>query len=837
MIVRSEQQTSQRQRILGELGVREDGLTHVQVEEVRAAVGCNEVREYRKPWWKLFVSQFRDVLVLLLLAAAAASLAVPLLREGRLGPEDGINAVVILAIVVLNAVLGFFQESRAERAIALLRQLSAPHVKVRRDGRISILPARELLPGDVMLLEAGDRVSADARIVVSASLETDESSLTGESVPVAKSAQEHCPNDIGSPGMVLSGTLVTRGSAEVVVTATGYRSEIGKIATMVMELESPSTPLQLQLKKAGKLIGLLVVALCAAIFVFGILKGMPLTEMFFTAVSLAVAAVPEGLPAIVTICLAIGVQRMIGKHALIRRLDAVETLGCVTVICADKTGTITENRMRVERIWTAEEVEREAVLEAAASCNRAELPDIGDPTELALLAAAEEGRIERLPIADEEVPFTSEAKYMVTVHERDGERLRYLKGAPEVVAKFCRGDMSVMLRESERLSAAGSRVLAVARGEPCAVKLLGLIALIDAPRAQVAHSIGEARRAGVRTIMITGDHPATALAVARSVGIVTDKVIDGTQLERMGTAELKDALRETSVFARVQPVHKVKILTSLQETGEVVAMSGDGVNDAPALKRAHVGIAMGMKGTDIARESAAMVLTDDNYATIVAAIAEGRRIYDNIRKFVLFLMRANVGEIAIVAVAMFIGLPLPLLPLHILWINLVTDSFPALSLAAEEGEADNMLRPPRRSGEGIFTGEWTLLFLAAFLNAAASLGMYAYVLSDPGNSLVIARTTALTTTILFQLFLAFSTHTKRVVFREPLLQNRWLLGAIGLSIIVHLLLLYTPLGAFFSVLPLPLTVWVQMLAVTFVAFLLLEAAKVVLRGKPGEVSY
>jgi len=767
------------------------------------------------------------MMIYILLGAVAISLVLPFLSHGNLSREDLINAVVISAIVIFNAFFGFIQEMRAEDAIALLKKLSAPNAKVRRNGIVQLIPSREIVPGDLVLLEAGDRTQADGRIVVSSSLEVDESSLTGESVPVSKTI-ETTPNlDFGSPGMMYAGTHVTRGSGEVVVLSIGLGTEIGKVTSLVMNLKPPPTPLQIQLKSAGRVIASLVLGLCAVIYLLGVARGIPAFEMFFTAVTLAVAAVPEGLPAIVTICLALGVQRMTRKKALIRRLDSIETLGSVTVICADKTGTMTENRMQVRTVWVPPGSDELKALEIGAACNRAELPDIGDPMEVALIDAARKKNLVRLPIVEEEEPFTSETKYMVTIHRQNGRTLRYLKGAPEVIAGLCpEANRAEMLRENEKLSAEGCRVIAVAEGTPGEVVCRGLIAFIDPPRRDLDISIKQAKEAGVRTIMITGDHPATALAVAHAAGLATERVIIGQELEKMSVEELQAALQTTSVFARVQPAHKVKILNALQESGEVVAMSGDGVNDAPALKRSHIGIAMGLKGTEIARESAAMVLMDDNYATIVTAIAEGRRIYDNIKKSVLFLMRSNIGEVAIIALAIFIGIPLPFMPLQILWMNLVTDSFPALALAAEEGERDIMQRPPRGGGDGIFTGQWSLIALTAALSTVVTLGLFAYSLKVLVLDLDAARTVALTATIVFQMFLSVSTHTDKTVLSEPVNSiTRWLIGSIALSLLLHLVLLYTPLNNLFKVVPLSFGLWVLIIAINIIAFLIIEGAK------------
>lgn len=819
--------TSERLAILKELQASERGLSVTEVEKARATHGFNEITTRKEPLWKVFLSQFQDVMVYILLGAVLVSVLVPLVHAGTVQKHELMNAGIILAIVIINAILGFVQEWRAENAIALLKKLSAPHVKVRRDGVTVMLPARELVPGDLMIVEAGDRISADARIIASSSAEADESSLTGESVPAAKRYEKVIEKgSVFSPGLLYSGTLVTRGSAEAVVQSIGIKTEIGKITAMVMELKPPPTPLQLELKRTGERIGILVLVLCAAIFVIGLAQGMEPVELFFTAVSLAVAAVPEGLPAIVTICLAIGVQRMIKSNALIRRLDAVETLGNITVICADKTGTMTENRMSVTDVWTAPNCDALALAQAAASCNRAELPDIGDPTEIALLKHAESVSAERLPIDEEDVPFTSEAKYMVTTHTLDGKKVKFYKGAPEVIARFVSEAEARDIKEnSDEYSKKGLRVLAAARDSGSGPVSLGLIAMMDPPRQGVRESIKLARDAGIRTIMITGDHPATALTIARNVGIESAGVVDGTQLEAMDTDALKQTLQTVSVFARVQPAHKVAILQALQETGEIVSMSGDGVNDAPALKKAHVGIGMGFRGTDIAREAAAMVLTDDNYSTIVAAIAEGRRIYDNIKKFVIFLVRCNIGEVLIIAGAMVLGLPLPLLPLHILWINLVTDSFPALALAAEPAEKGIMNRPPRGKHEGIFTGEWTLLLLAGVLSMIIGLGMFMVSLHYFPDDLVLARSVTMTSSIFFQLLLAMSTRTKRSVFLQSPFGNPWLVGAVTLSVLAQALLLLTPLAPLFSVKPIPLLLAEEILITSLLAFALFEIVK------------
>ncbi len=820
---------SSRDAILLALHTRAHGLTIHEVNARRVQYGRNSIPSAKKSIIKAFFRQFNDIMVYILLIAAAVSILVPYLQEGVFHTEEMIDAGVILAIVLINAVLGFVQEWRAENAIALLKSLSAPQVKVRRSGTVSIIPAEDLVPGDIMLLEAGDRVSADARVIASSQLEADEASLTGESLPVQKVVEETIAhNDSFSRGMVYAGTLITRGSGECAVIAIGIHTEIGKITQMVAETEVPETPLTIELKKTGGRIGIIVLALCAIIFAIGLMRGIGVNELFFTVVSLAVAAVPEGLPAIVTLCLAFGVRRMTEKHALVRKLDAIETLGSVSIICADKTGTITQNKMTVVEAWQPEGSSYERLIQSALSCNHAVLPDIGDPTEVALLQYNLRN-IERLSIAEEEVPFSSEEKYMVTSHERTEGKVWYMKGAPESVARFIDKSASEqMLAKAQQFSEQGMRVLAFAERTALSEEkyvLLGLLVMIDPPRAGVKHAIERALHAGIRTVMITGDHPLTARAIALQVGIHTERVIIGEELETMDEEDLLHALKTVSVFARVRPVHKVRILEAFQSQGRIVAMSGDGVNDAPALKRANVGIGMGKNGTDIAREASSIVLTDDNYTSIVDAIAEGRRIYDNICKFVLFLLRSNIGEVCIIAASIFLGLPLPLLPIQILWINLVTDSFPALALSVEPAERALMSRPPRKVGVGMFEGEWGLLLLAGVLNAGLVLILFTLALKQFNNDLALARSVAMMTTILFQMFLALSSRVRRGWFFQALHKNPWLLAAITVALGLQGLFFVTPLGAMFSVSSIPLLLAEEIIGFTILGFLFFEGIK------------
>ncbi len=810
--------------ILQEMHAREEGLTDEEVLQHRATCGYNEIPKKQKSAFKQFLKQFNNTMVFILLGATLVSLAAPLLRGEMIHSDEIVNVVAILSIVFLNAILGFVQEGKAERAIEMLSQLSAPQVRVRRNGAVAVIPARELVVGDTMLIEGGDKISADAIITESSSLMVDQSSLTGESVAEAKKV---CTPEERSSGVgtVFAGTIVTLGSGEAIVSAIALNTEIGKVASLVMSTESPKTPLQKKLEAMSGKIGLLVVGICIAVFGIGIVKSINPMAMLFTAVSLAVAAVPEGLPAVVTICLAIGVQRMYRKNALVRRLDAIETLGSITIICADKTGTMTQNSMTVVEEWVRNDSERTLLAQIMASCNRAQEPNIGDPTEVALLRYAKEKMAERFRIESEPVPFTSEEKYMITTHEIDGHIVSFAKGAPEVIERLCSDTSQEISSQNERMAKQGMRVLAGAIDRGNGFECIGLMGMVDPPREGVKDAIARARNAGIRTIMITGDNPLTAANIAAEVGIETERVIVGKELDTMSTEELSQALSVVSVFARVLPIHKVTILETLQSMGHIVAMSGDGVNDAPALKRAHVGIAMGNKGTDIARESAAMVLVDDNYRTIVSAIEEGRRIYENIRTFVLFLLRTNIGEVLMIVGALLVNLPLPLLPLHILWVNLVTDSFPALALAAEKGKQGIMNRPPRLPTESILSGQLLLTVVAGLLNAGCVLIVFALLLQAHPENESLARSAALTVTVLFQCYMAFSTRVKTSVFLRSPLENPWLIFAVIGSLIVHVIMLESPLNRVLFTVSLPLYVWLWSVAAATIGCILFECVK------------
>ncbi|MCB9664695.1 MAG: cation-translocating P-type ATPase [Alphaproteobacteria bacterium] len=808
--------------VLAALTTTPSGLTDAEAERRRAELGANELPHAAPSFWRRLVRQFQDVLVLVLVAALALAVATPFLEGGPIAPASFLDAAVIGAILVLNTVLGLVQEGRAERAIQALQALSAPRVRVRRDGLDRVLPSAELVPGDVVVLEAGDRVAADARVLQEAHLEVDESTLTGESLPTDKTAEPVAADAVVAEqrSMVFSGTLVTRGSGLVVVTATGLHTQTGRIARLVTEAVLPETPLQAQLRRLGRTLGLVALGIVAAVVAVGVARAMPLLEVLLVGLALAVSAVPEGLPAVVTVSFALGVRQMARQQALVRRLDALETLGAVTTIATDKTGTLTANRMEVVDAWVAPGATRRELALAMASCNHACLPELGDPTELALLAWAAGLDVERLAIAEEEIPFTSEERYMRTRHEG----LAFVKGAPERLADLVAAtDLGPFLAEADARARRGERVLAAAVDHGDGLALLGLVGMEDPPREGVADALAEARAAGIRTVMVTGDHVVTAQAIARRVGL-PDAAMEGRALDGLSPEALQEAVARVSVFARVSPHHKVVLCQALQARGEVVAMTGDGVNDAPALKAAHVGVAMGGRGTEVAREAAAIVLADDHYRTIVRAVREGRRIHDNIRRFVLYLLRANFDELLLVLTALAVGWPLPFLPIHVLWINLLTDGLPALALATEPAAPDVMSRPPRPASQGLLTGEGGRLVASVAVCYLATLAFFAWqVQVAPSED--AARTATLTLAIGLELLLAFSARTDGPAWRRDPRTNPWLLRAVGIVVGAHALLLLTPLGTAFHLEAIPASTWPVLLGVAGAAFLALEGVK------------
>ena len=745
-----------------------NGLSEAEASRRLAEGGPNEIEQaLRHTPLRMLAAQLSSSMILVLLAAALVS--------GIVG--DLADTVAILVIVLLNAVIGVVQEYRAERSVAALRRLAAPVARVLRDGLDGSVPASEIVPGDIVRLEAGDVVTADARVLGTVDLQLDEAPLTGESQPILKHTEtlEDAELPIGDRrNMVYSGTLVTSGHGEGLVVATAMDTELGRIADLLQREESVKAPLQVRLSRLGKNLAYAVLAISAVVFGAGLLRGEPVLLMFLTALSLAVAAIPEALPAVVSISLALGARKMIRHRALVRNLPAVETLGSVTTICSDKTGTLTRNEMRVEAVVAAgQRAERLSstplaggpwdLLARAIALNNDARPSAdgtgfqGDPTEVALYEAGQGAGFQKRELEREtprvgELAFEGSRRRMTTLHSLPEGVMAFVKGAPETVLERCRDalstegnaalDAAAVLDEADRLAAEGYRVLAFAYRRfdsmpetgladeiESRLTYLGLVALLDPPRDEAAGAVEECQRAGITPIMITGDHPATALTIALRLGIARpgDVALTGSELEALSPEELSDRVRETRVYARFSPEQKINLVRTLQEQGEFVAMTGDGVNDAPALKRAEIGIAMGLQGTDVAREAADMVLMDDNFSTIVTAVREGRRVFDNIRKFVKYTLTSNAGEIWTLFLAPFLGLPIPLLPIQILWINLVTDGLPGLAFAVQPEERNLMQRRPRLPGESIFAGGmWQHIVWVGLLIGGLSIGAQAW---------------------------------------------------------------------------------------------------------------
>ncbi|HZW83486.1 MAG TPA: calcium-translocating P-type ATPase, SERCA-type [Candidatus Deferrimicrobium sp.] len=857
--------------VAAELGVdTKKGLSFKEVARRLERFGPNALVEKKKTSpLTMMAAQFKDFMIMVLLAATVIS--------GLMG--EIADAITILAIVILNAILGFVQEFRAEKSMEALKKLTAPEARVVREGGESKIPAKELVPGDVVLLETGDKIPADLRLTNCVNMEIEEATLTGESVPVKKTAATIPKENLGlgdRKNMAYMGTIITRGRGQGMVIATAMETEMGQIAGMIQAVEEEETPLQRRLEQLGRYLVILCLLICAVVVATGVWRGESPYRMLLAGLSLAVAAIPEGLPAIVTIALAVGVQKMIKRNAIIRKLPAVETLGCATVICSDKTGTLTQNEMMVRKVFVDGEfvevtgqgydpkgqfqTKREEeflqkvpkahpinqLLKVAALCNNAMLSKKGvavaglfrgkggtsweiqgDPTEGALLVAAAKGGIwrevsERKEKRVAELPFDSERKRMSVVYEDGiGGRFSYVKGAPDVVLRLCesvvqdgrRVSMNERLRReiltaNDKLAGEALRVLALAyRDLPSNATLepdntetgltfLGLAGMIDPPRPSARKAIDVCKRAGIKPVMITGDHRLTAQAVARELGIVdrADEVITGPELDELSDEQLSCRVNDLSVYARVSPKHKLRIVKALKAQGHVVAMTGDGVNDAPAVKEADIGISMGKTGTDVTKEASAMILADDNFATIVAAVEEGRAIYDNIRKFIRYLLSCNLGEVLTMFLASLLALPLPLLPIQILWVNLVTDGLPAMALGVDNAEPDIMQRSPRNPKESVFArGLATKIIIRGTLLGLGSLLVFVLGMLMPGGDLELARTMAFCTLVFSQLFHVLDCKSEtRGIFQVGIFSNPYLVGAICISISMQLAAVYLP---------------------------------------------
>jgi len=845
------------------------GLTMNQAENYLREHGPNKLKEPKRvSVLTKFFLQFNDFMIVLLLIAAGVSAGVTLLQ----GERDFLDPIIIVGIVALNAILGVIQESKAERAIEALKKMSAPKSRALRNGRIHVVDTEILVPGDIIILKSGDMIPADARLTEASNLSCEESALTGESMPVTKDSatvvKKSCP--LGDQhSMVFAGTTVTAGRAKAIVVATGMHTEMGRIAGQLLKGGALETPLQKKLAKTGKTLGLAAIAICSIIFVIGVMQRFSPMFMFMTSVSLAVAAIPEGLPAVVTIVLAIGVQRMVKRRAVIRKLPAVETLGGASVICSDKTGTLTQNKMRVVEMVSEDAM---LMLKYACLCNDTIIEIkatgtemMGDPTEKALAQAAYESYMSKHDLDKDfprvsEIPFESKRKLMTTVHETPEGYVSITKGAPDVLISKCvledgaRRDAlaknNVMAGKALRVIAIGYKKLDTkpqsASGDiknlEEGLTFLGLIGLIDPPRPEAKSAVSICKKAGIKPVMITGDHVITARAIASDLGILEgrDKAMTGAEISELSQDELVEIIDDYTVFARVSPEHKVQIVKAFQAKGHVVAMTGDGINDAPALGAADIGCAMGITGTDVAKGAADMILLDDNFATIVEAVREGRGIYQNIRKAVHFLLSSNVGEIITILVAIFTGLAVPLLAIQLLWINLVTDSLPALALGVDPAEEDVMDKPPQKTGNNLFDlALWKRIVLEGAMIGGLALTAFVYGLTrhDGPGEIWVARTMCFAVLSISQLVHAFNMRSEKSLLEIKPFSNLYLVGAFFAGLALQVIVIMTPaISSVFGARPLRLEQWVVVGLLSLMPLLIVEIEKFVLsKAKSSDV--
>lgn len=857
------------------------GLSEDEVKKRKEKYGENKLEEQRKEGIiKKFLKQFNDFMIIILIIAAVVSAVIAKVE----GSNDYIDSIIIIAIVILNSIMGVIQEAKAEKSLEALKQMSAPVSRVKRDGKVILVKGTEVVPGDIVLLEAGNYVPADCRLIHASNLKVEESSLTGETVPVLKEANVLLNENTAlgdTINMAFATTIVVNGHAEAIVTETGMNTKVGKIAKMIISDEAPETPIQKKLGEVGKTLGIGCLIICALIFIIGLLKKIEPIEMFMTSVGLAVAAIPEGLPAIVTIMLSIGVTKMAKKNSIIRKLPAVETLGSSSVICSDKTGTLTQNKMQVTKVM---DVKGEAlsytknfILELGIMCTDVDISiengtkqATGEATEVAIANSAIQCGKDRDELYQtmkriKDIPFDSDRKMMTTIHKVGNKYRVITKGAPDVLVKNCtrvydNGNIFTLGNEQKakiekynnEMAQNALRVIAVGYYEieslPSVIDskniekdliFVGLIGMIDPPREGVKEAVSTCKRAGIKTVMITGDHIATAKAIAKDLGILrgSNLAITGAELDHIPQKELERTIMNYSVFARVTPEHKVRIVKAFQSTGAVVAMTGDGVNDAPALKNADIGIAMGKNGTDVAKNASDMILTDDNFVTIVGAVKQGRTIFENIKKAVHFLIATNIGEIVTIFIGLLLGIKSPLLAIQLLWINLVTDSFPAIALGLEPPDKDIMNKKPRDSKKSIFAdGLWSKIFIEGTM--LGMLTLLAFSIGRHLYSIEVGRTMAFIALGFLELVHSFNIKSEQSIFNMNLFDNKYLIGAFGLGVLLQVLVVIIPVFAeTFKLVPLTSTQWLYTCGISILPIVIMELQKRMNEIKFGKTVY
>ena len=844
------------------------GLKNKEVTERQIKYGKNIIQEGKKEnIFIKFIKQFNDFMIITLIIAAIVSAIVSKVE----GTGDYFDSIIIIAIVIFNGIMGLIQEVKAEKSIEALKKMTSPTAKVKRDGKIQIINGEDIVPGDIIILEAGNYIPADVRLANTYNFKVEESSLTGETEAVLKDENEILNSKKMSLGditnMAFSGTVATNGHAEGIVIGIGMDTEVGKIAKMIITNESPTTPIQKKLGEVGKTLGIACLAICVVIFIIGIIKNISIMEMFMTSVGLAVAAIPEGLPAIVTIILSIAVTKMAKKNSIIRKLPAVETLGSSKVICSDKTGTLTENNMKVVEIFG----EKNKILELGLLCTNCEITNHGEiegePTEVAIVKAAIENKVDKSEYERVyEIPFDSNRKLMTVIVKLNNGKYRIItKGAPEVLLSKCKfyennnikNDLlenyyTKIKNTNERMAEKALRVLGVAYEDidilPTSIEnskiennliFVGLIGMIDPPRKGVKEAVLSCRNAGIKTVMITGDHITTAKAIAKDLGILKEGelAITGEELDKIPEEKLIKDIMNYSVFARVSPEHKVRIVKTFQKTGAVVAITGDGVNDAPALKNADIGIAMGLKGTDVAKNASDMILNDDNFVTIVEAVKQGRNIFDNIKKAIHFLISTNIGEIVTIFVGLLLGMKSPLLAIQLLWINLITDSLPAIALGLEEPESDIMNKPPRDSKKSIFAdGLFGKILAEGFM--IGMLTILAFAIGNRYYGIEVGRTMAFISLGMLELIHCFNISTEKSIFKSNVFKNKYLIGAFLIGVFLQVIIVFVPsIANVFKLTQLNYIQWIITIIISIMPVFIIELQKKFNEIKFGKVIY